>query len=387
MARRPAAISAGLLVLALAVAGCGGGSTQTRASAAASVPTSTAAVQAVLRLDPATWSTITTLAASSTSPGVWLWSTSADDSRVWSYDPIKGTTNSWSLGNDPALRGGAALPALAACDSGVWLGINHDLVHLDPASGAVQHLVVPTTAPVPEVDAHRPAELRGISAIDAVACGRDAVAVGLADAANGFVYRPAGGTFDAVELPVGNEVASVQVTDGGEVAFGLQDYAQAKPHTVLVVGGGRTPRTVEVADSTHLGSHGHDVFAGSRAQPIDADQGTTGAAPAPLLADDVLPALGSYGLPDGTVVVGTRGGLRIVDPSGAKPARDLSLGTVPCATRTGPQGSVVTGSKVPAPPVTTAAQCAVQARAIAVDGGGNVYVSLSSDAVVVRVAI
>jgi hypothetical protein len=181
--QRAAAVGAVVAAIALAVAGCSDGATTTRTLAA---PTA-GKVTAVIKLDPSKWSTITTIAASSSAPGVWLWTTSADDSRVWNYDPVRGTTNSWSLGSDPALRGGAALPALAACDTGVWLGIDHDLVHLDPMSGAVDHLVVPSTTPVAAVDAHRPPQLQGLSAINAVACNKGDVAVGLADATNAFV--------------------------------------------------------------------------------------------------------------------------------------------------------------------------------------------------------
>ena len=388
--QRAAAVGAVVLAVALAVAGCSDGGATARTTAGSSV----GKVSPVIQLDASKWSTITTLAASSSSPGVWLWTTSADDSRVWNFDPAKGTTNSWSLGTDPALRGGAALPALAACDSGVWLGINHDLVHLDPTTGAVQHNVVPTTAPVAAVDAHRPPQLQGLSAVNAVACSKNDVALGLADATNAFVYHLSSGLFDAVELPDSTEVVSVAITQPGEIAFGLQDYAQAKPHSVLLIGGPRGRRVVEVSDSTHVGASGPSVVAGARAQPIDPDTATTGKALSPLLASDVIPTLGSFPMPDGSVLVATTGGLRIADPAGAKPARDISLGAVPCLERTGPAGSATAAApgvgaangSSSSPTSGPTRLCAIQARAIAVDSAGNVFVSLSNDSVVAQVS-
>lgn len=366
-------------------AACGNGSSSENVGAGAVQPTAGAAVP-VLALDAGQWSTLRVqLVPSSSGAGVWLWSQSANDSRVWHWDPAVGKAASWSLGADSALRGGAAAPQLAACSSGVWFGVDHTLVSLDPATGAVSNVAVPAAPPVPAVDAHRPPELRGLAAVDALACDGTDVVVGLAGASQAFRYHPQAGSFDPIALPDGTEVVSIARSDAGELALGLQDYVAARPHVVMVLGS-RGTRMVEVDDSTHVATAGSAFLSGVRAQSIARGESAAGPARQTLLAPDVNPTLGLRSLPDGRVVVATATGLRIVDPAGQKAAENLSLGRVPCLERTGtPAAKPTPGSAPPQPPPTVAQLCAVTARAFTVDPAGNIFAVVSNALTIVQV--
>lgn len=371
----------------LIIAACGNGSSSNKVGAGAELP-SPGAATSVISLDDGHWSTLRLqLVPASSGGGVWLWSQSADDSRVWHYDPAVGKAVSWSLGSDPALRGGAALPQLVACPSAVWFGVDQTLVRLDPTSGTVASVSVPKAPSVAAVDAHRPPELKGLEGVDALACDGNDLVVGLADAAQAFRYNSTG-SFDPIALPDGTEVASIARNDAGDLALGLQDYVAGSPHEVLVISGTQT-RTIEVADSTHVvAAAGSSFLSGVRAQSIARGASTAGAARQSLLAPDVNPTLGLRPLPDGRVVVATTTGLRIVDPTNGK-IQDLSLGTVTCMNQpTGPAASPTPGS---APPVSSSASpaaplCAVTPRAFTVDPAGNIFAITSHALTVVQVA-
>lgn len=317
--------------------------------------------------------TIQTFAASGTTPDVWAWSASATDSRVWHYDSQSGHATSWSLGSTGDVMGASAFPQLTACGSRAWFGIGHTLIELSSESGVLNRLTAPTGEPIPQVEAYRPANLRGISAIDALACSDTTLVVGLANSNTAQILDLATREFSAVSLPAEYEVASAAVARGGVIGLGLRPYgpdAATTPHLVLEVdAAGREIRRVVVADAAHLQTDGDSFLAGSslqRAKPGDAtaDPGLAAADDAGVVSPrQSAPLL----LPDGRIVrVGHDSTLRVSGPDGAT-STPVSLGRDIC-------GDDTTPIRVAEARPTDPSDCAVGARFFVGDGQGHLFV-------------
>ena len=85
--------------------------------------------------------------------------------------------------------------------------------------------------PIPQVDAYRPDNLKGRSAIDALACSDSTLAVGISDSTTAQVLDLKSHAFAAVPLPSGFEAGSVAIQASGNLAFGIRSYGASSAST------------------------------------------------------------------------------------------------------------------------------------------------------------
>jgi hypothetical protein len=334
---------------------------------------------------PNGFGTIQHLATSPGLPGVWAWSASADDSRIWHVDPTSGRTSDWSIGTSGDVLGGVGGTALAACGPIAWFGSNHTLVRLDSRTGQSTHYVVPETAPIAAVDAERPPAVRGRSGVSSMACRADGtqLVIGLADATDAFRFDTADATFTRLPLPLDNEAASTAIADDGRAAIGLLPYGDRRgAHELLVFAPERTTGTeIEVGDATSVRASGNRFVIGSGARVLDTDEHLSAAAIAP---DRVAPppiGLGNQGpqpLPDGRLAVAFADGVHLVTPSttGANVVTVRNLGDRSC------DDSGVIGQPfntvVPTTALAPGARCGIGTATIATDVDGRLYAVLDT---------
>lgn len=105
---------AGMLLIAVLVGtACAAGSATNHVGAGperARAKRANPSMREVLQI-PEGYGSIQTMSGAVDHLGVWVWSASVDDSRVWRYDPVTSSTASWSLGSSADVLGGVAKPA------------------------------------------------------------------------------------------------------------------------------------------------------------------------------------------------------------------------------------------------------------------------------------
>ena len=321
------------------------------------------------------YGTLSWIAAPRDRDGVWAWDSSATDSRIW-YADSAGARRSWSLGAGTGVRTSSAWPALAACGSDAWLGINNSLFEVDSVNGVSKTFEVPSGPPNPAVESHRPEGLRGASAVQAVACSGSTVAVARSDSTNAFLLDTNSGKWTLVPLPDDQDAVSTAVDTDGVAAFGLQDYEGKGPHTVILHGPGGNTETVTVNDSIRVAAVDGGFRVGAAGVPLTVSPKLTDAniwkSPGVINGPDVSPETPVAWTPTGSVLVATANGLDLHKADGTS-LGDYSLGVGPCGDATDPYNP--NSPFNPDPKATTAAPktCTITAGAVAVDGVGNIY--------------
>ena len=270
--------------------------------------------------------------------------------------------------------GGVLFPQLVACGDQAWFGSGHSLIGLSASAGVTERLFIPEVDPIPQVDAYRPDNLKGRSAIDALACSVSTLAVGISDSTTAQVLDLKSHAFAAVPLPSGFEAGSVAIQASGNLAFGIRSYGASSASTanrvIQMDAGGKIVAQTDVADSSHLMVGRTGLVVGATLQQIDAKGTATG--PGLLtsaMASDLLPnASPPFELADGRIVTINQGSvLAIIDPAKPNQAPQINLGSDICGMTLRPMAPV--GTTVPHP-----SRCEVGARFFAVDGAGNLYV-------------
>ncbi|MFV0461022.1 MAG: hypothetical protein ACK5MT_19890 [Actinomycetales bacterium] len=318
-------ICAGLLL----IAGCGqatpAASSTTPASAAqtsitdASLPSVELepGVRGVFDAGSEEINTITVLAPDG-SGGVWTWLASASSARLLH---VKGDGSSSQVpleGEDARVPTEA--PGLAACQDTVWFGVNRSLRRIG-ADGHTTVIDLPATTAIPAVDAYRPEQLRGLSAVNGVACTGGTAVVTLSNAGQAFLVSPTGAAI-TIDLPEGYEAIRPAADASGNIAIGLQDAASGSgPHQVMIHSASGVTTQVTVDDSSQLLSDG-EVFAAG-ATKFTASHSLT---PYPAAPPDAEP--GAALLSNGRRAFSSQAGVLVVDQSGNVTTRRLgSLST------------------------------------------------------------
>lgn len=384
---RSAARVAAAVALVLTLAGCAS-STGSTATGGELGPTTvsaraTGAAHAAELAIASDYGSVRTIAVDGRG-GVWAWASRGDESHVW-YAAANGAQHDWTVGTDARFTAPFAPPALAACGARAWLGINDVVVPLDPdtgtGTGTGKVIDLPASTSIPEVDAHRPAELQGRTAVDTLACSGDRLAVGFAGADHALLLDTTTGTSASIKLPPAGEAVTAAFSQDGTAAFGIQDYTGAGPHTVLLVpAGSTTAMAITVGDAAHLLGTDDGFLTGLGAQHITV--GATG----PVIADTGLDTT-SFNPMFPPVLAGptnllapSSAGLAVVDVPSAAVVRTIGLGSVPCAPVHVPPTPNTT-TTVPATTVPTT--CQVTAVAVAASSNGTVaYVPSNSQGAV-----
>lgn len=320
------------------------------------------------------YGTIQTLATSPTSAGVWAWVASETDSRVWHYDATSKTSTSWSLGSSGDVMGSVSFPQLVACGDEAWFGSGHTLIRISSTAGVTERLVVPKVDPIPQVDAYRPANLKGRSAVDALACSSSQLVVGLSDSTTAQILDLKSHTFSPIPLPSGFEVGSAAIEPSGNLAFGIRSYgpdAAATANRVIQMDvAGKIIAQTDVADSSHLILDKTGLVVGATLQRIDAKGAIIGTGlPTTAMASNLPPnASPPIELTDDRLVAINQGSvLTLIDPAKPNPTTSVDLGTDICGVTMLPMAPV--GTTIPHP-----SRCPVGTRFFDIDGANHLYV-------------
>jgi hypothetical protein len=186
--------------------------------------------------------------------GVWFFAGSAQAGRIYGYDATKGL-RSWVIGTAVADRSGSLPPSVAPADAeNVYAALNDTLVDLDPVTGALTKIPVPTGVIDPVADAPGPPEIHSSDPIMAIATdGTDQVAIIRRVSSIVQVYDRSQRRFSSVPVPSGYHAIAVGYI-GGHVVLGLYNWAAQEPNTLAVYLNGLTakPVLVGVRDSQRL---------------------------------------------------------------------------------------------------------------------------------------
>lgn len=363
--------AAGLLL----VTGCGAttsaappASSSPASSSGASNVTLASGVRTVFEPGAEPINTLTVL-ASDGSGGAWTWLTSASAARLL-HVRADGSSTQVPLGEDARVP--TEQPGLAACQGTAWFGANRTVSRVS-SDGKVTSISIPATTAIPAVDAHRPEELRGRSAITGVACSGETAVVTLSNAGQAFVVAP-DGTVSSIALPSGAEATRPAIDPAGDIAIGLQDAANGSgPHQVLIRSAAGAISQVTVDDSSQLLTDGSGFAAGRTRFTA-----TTTLAPYPAAPADARP--GAAVLGDGRRAFATSEGVLIVDSQGKRATRRLGTQSLCDTTRSVPSPNPTdSATNSPTTRATSAAptECPLQARTM-VGSGDTLYVVSSA---------
>ena len=293
--------------------------------------------------------------------GVWAWSASADSSVLQHYDAVEHHARTVDLGNDDAVRLSTGVPSLAICeDKTVWFTMNHVLVHV-AADGAPTRVSIPDTTPIPAVDEHRPADLRGVSAALGVSCTSDGVAIALTNSTTALRYRSATNEFSSIDLPQQMEATSIASSAGDALLIGLTGYSSGEttasgPHQALLIDQTGVSRLVPVVDSTHVVNAGSGFRMGSEWMSSSGQ-----------LADDPTSTPRTTLTVEGAVYEQNARGTQV------------SFGEIPCISAHGMAEADGGETSSPSP---RDGMCSVSPTAVTVDGSGTIYAALPDGSIV-----
>lgn len=320
--------------------------------------------------------------------GVWYWSASRSDSRIFHWDATTHVLSSWSIEQVPGVRtvSGASAMAVGA-DGTVWLGLNLTLVHLHPADGAIQSFAIPVPQDNAAAEGYRPPELRGLHAVQALAVGpRGVVAVGLSASDSITLFHAKTATFSEIALPPPTEANSLTFTSSGLLVAGLNNYSS---HQVdqLFLSTLAAGEVVTVADASGVSSYGDSVVAGARTPSVmtlstsmvesHSRPSVSGVAGGPFSA---AASAGARMLSHGMVAVADGQDVRVV---GDGATRIAVLPSYRCAP------NPPAGPRPTAPQVSpTLGTCQATVEAMTSDGAGNLWISSTgNEAYLARVAV
>lgn len=215
---------------------------------------------------PANYDRPSALAPDSKLDGVWFWTSSATDARLFFWDAAAQKLESWVVGTDAADRRPFLDPSLAVTSTDVWIGFNQILARLDIKTGDVSRVTLPKTPVNPASDAFLPSEMKGLQAVRSLAVGPTGrVAVAIDNAAVLELYDPATQAFKQLALPTAHSATAVQFSSTGTLFAGMRDYGTGKATEVLITTQEGASKIVSVpdADTLSLDPNGTDMTVGA----------------------------------------------------------------------------------------------------------------------------
>ena len=157
---------------------------------------------------PAGYSRASGLTAPAGTGNVWYFAESSSQYELFDYSVSSGTVKSYGVPHLAALRSGVVTPIAIGNNGTVWVGINDSLVGIEPSSGAVSVVPLPTAPLVAQTVEAPPPTVPGLSAVDfedvdsLAAESNGSLVIGRLYSSVLQTYSPSTGKFGAVELPV-----------------------------------------------------------------------------------------------------------------------------------------------------------------------------------------
>jgi hypothetical protein len=167
------------------------------------------------------------LASDSAEPGVWFLAENATDVSVFRWDGATSTLQRYSLGNPTSgnLVFGVQAALAVSPNGTVWAGINSTLIRLDPSTGAIRIIPIPTPADNAIAESHRPPQIQGVHDIEAIAvnsAGNLAVATSASNSVE--FYNDTTQEFAQMSLAGGGEPLDLAYLSDGTLGIATTDW-------------------------------------------------------------------------------------------------------------------------------------------------------------------
>jgi len=320
----------------------------------------------------------TGLAVDPSGTGVWFFADSTTARTVFHWTASSGKLTDYSLSlSNPDLAAGAITPIVVDAQGRAWVGINHTLAMVDPATNSVQTYPLPAVTLAGPPLVLLPPTPPGVSpeqfaVVDSLAVGANgSIVIGRQFANELQVFSPGDGTFSSITLPVNAVLAgtgqNLGATPNGEVVAIL--YVGSSSAEVALESGGAwytvssTCEPLSLTVGAALTLAGPDCVADSHIS----SSGVTGTlSPLPsawtALVSHITTAIS---ISAGIDAVGTGGGIDVVDAaSGA--GTPVDLGQIVLSGESSPGGGSNSTKTVPITP-----------GLVASDGSGTVWFTIA----------
>jgi streptogramin lyase len=331
---------------------------------------------------PTGFGTPTNLVTDPTRPGVWFLASNATFEDILYWDPVDNSLSQYSFATkeNPLPYGAAA--GLGVDNSGiVWAGIANTLLRLDPSTGAIQRIALPSVATSPAVVGDSPSGLPPLTSthtVDGLAVSPDGNIGVITSFSNSvIIYNPRTASFSQVTLSETAPPDSVSALPDGTFVL---SHLNSTTVDLVSSQGDDTTQDVGATDlaceyGTCVGATGPSELeqfkpsdSGPGVEPADGDASSSSAS----VRTPLIIGAPSLAMPDGRMLALTKTGFEAVDVRAPSNDALYSLPGYQCST----QGvGNPTGSSLPA-----VVECQVIAESVAVDSGGNVWFTTNSGA-------
>lgn len=256
---------------ALALAACGTSPTSVRSAAGSSsgtvtnqqLPTGTN-----YEVDlPEGFESPAALAPATGSGGVWFWSESSSDARLFYWGGPGQSLSSWDLGvpSQVGLVTGIQNAITVGPSGDVWIGANDTLVQFDPTSATLSFVSVPEPTDSSQVENSRPPAIRGLHSIEGLAVNsRGSIAIAMSAAQSIPIYDPASHAFSQLALPTNTSPIGVAYTSDDTLGVALNNAGS--PDMIYMNSSTGTSSTMS-APAQFVRADGSDLFVGDSGGP------------------------------------------------------------------------------------------------------------------------
>lgn len=385
--KEPRRLSVGLLagacVVVAGVVVAVNANSRTGAQGSATTPTAHVRLAVAASVTPLGFSQPIALTSGASQAGVWFLAESSSQAAIFYWDGARSTLRQYSLGNpvsEHLIFGIQAALAVSPNDT-VWAGINSTLIRLDPISGTINMVQVPTPVDNTAAEAHRPPEMRGFHAIESLAVDSAGnVALAMSAANSVVLFNNKSQTFSQVILPSKGKPLSLAYSSDGTLGVATADWrnpAGGGADLVDLIGSSGQIEEVHV-DATNIAADGtrFNVDAGGRAlaqvspsSAVDPKSSLSQTTVVPMTVHGVFLVVGAAAVPFGsawTLAPTTDGFAKIGTSSGQ--VTNYELPTYSCTGISRPPNPAQTSRQLP-----SASTCQGYPLSFAVDAGGNVW--------------
>jgi hypothetical protein len=312
------------------------------------------------------------MAADPTTPGVWFLDENESDVSVFFWDDQTSSLKQYSLGRpaDHGLVYGIQAAITVAPDRTVWAGANSTLVKLNPQSGQVPFIAVPTPPENPSSEAARPEPIKGYHAIESLSADSSGdVAIAMSAASAVMEYNSTTSSFTQLSLPSSAEPLDVVFARNGSLGVATVNWAEGGTDDLVDIfrDGAVTPVS---ADSVSISARGSQFVTAGQQNMVQTvvlpATGSPTVTSEPTGGLKVLVGPKALMMPNGDILVGTTTGFGVLDKSG-NVVRSLTLPTFDClGLSVTPQAGSPTSSTLPP-------TCQGRPLTFVLDNAGNVW--------------
>jgi hypothetical protein len=264
------------------------------------------------------------------SSGLWVWLESQRTTIVRHIGKGGAVISSFSIGdpNHLGILTTSFAAAMTVDASGVWIGANETLLHLNPSNGSVSRINLPSVPLNAAAQSYGPPQVSATAPIVALAGGDSArmLAVVRMRAATVEFIQENSGAITSIQLPSLGDARDVAWNNSGALAIAMDDFVSHTPDEILIDRSGQL--TSVHAGALFVAADGDGFISGNDSLEVigasDVDTVVPGSRSASLGL--VVGGLASA-TATGDIVAPSRSGFVVVSPNGSVVAQE-SIGTV-----------------------------------------------------------